>query len=78
MEYLAGSCYDLGMNIQPEMTDRQRVVEKLTALLAAWEEGVASADGLARIREAGDVYVEALAEFIDSRAKRAVLGRVAE
>lgn len=64
---------DLNKRIKAH-AERSDVVSKLTALLIAWEEGIASARWAdVRIREAGDAYMEALAEFIDSRAKLAVL-----
>ena len=53
--------------------ERSNVVSKLTALLAAWEEAIGDVNAWARIRDAGDEYVEALAAFIDYRAKAAVL-----
>lgn len=65
------------MTTEDQVT-RDHVIEKLAALLAAWEQGfVSNPDdaeyGVNRIRQAGDEYVEALAAFIDSRAKEAVL-----
>lgn len=64
---------DLNKRIKAH-AERSDVVSKLTALLVAWEEGIASARWAdVRIREAGDAYMEALTEFIDSRAKQAVL-----
>lgn len=53
--------------------ERTNVVSKLTALLAAWEEAVGDVNAWAKVRDAETEYVEALAAFIDSRAKEAVL-----
>lgn len=56
--------------------ERANVVSKLIALFVVWEEAVVGVtDNLAwaKIRDAGDAYVGALAAFIDSRAQAAVL-----
>ncbi len=62
------------MTTEDQIT-RDRVIERLAALLAAWEQGFAddAEYGVNRIKQAGDEYVEALAAFIDSRAKAVVL-----
>ena len=65
------------MTTEDQVT-RDHVIEKLAALLAAWDQSFVSDPydaeyGVNRIKQAGDEYVEALAAFIDSRAKAAVL-----
>lgn len=56
--------------------ERTNVINALTAMLEAWEMAIDKHAGpgfLNDLRRAGDAYVEALAAFIDSRAKAAVL-----